>query len=198
MTVDKILGEVIANKYCKGCVLSECQDLVEIRDRSIEFRMKYIPSRINTLLVGESPPMRLDERYFYAPKEVQKGTLFCHTMDVLFEKEMKEIKTRGKEYFLNRFRDQGFYLTDMTKCPINNLSKDEKAKPLESCSQYLKMELDAFGFKSIRTIFIGKGSFKIVRRKLDLTFDPVVIPLPFGSQRNVENYKIELKRNLRK
>jgi len=198
VSVDPILAEVIANRYRGSCVLNKCQDLIKLRDRAIQYRMLYIPSRVDTLLMGESPPAKVAERYFYAPGEVRNGTLFYYTTSVLFEKEMKNCKNRQKEYFLNMFKDHGFYLIDMAKRPINRLvNKDDKRKALESCTQYLTRELDALGFERVRTIFVGKGSFEIVSRKLDLTSDRVIC-LPFGSQKNVEKYKTGLKQNLRK
>jgi hypothetical protein len=51
--------------------------------------------------------------------------------------------------------------------------------------------LGALSFE--RIIVVGKGSFEIARRKLNLGFDPVVISLPFGSQRNVDCYVKGLK-----
>lgn len=107
---------------------------------------------------------------------------------------MKHYRDFNKEHFLSKFMNQGFYLIDVVKCPIDKLPKDEKEKAIVSCTQYLRNEVDSLIFN--RIIVIGKSSFRIVRRSLDPSFDPVVISLPFGSQRNVEDYMSELKRNL--
>jgi hypothetical protein len=159
--------------------------------------MQYVPTRIETLLLAESPPTRFrvqPNRYFYAPGRIRHGALFYYTMSVLFEEEMRSYKNLNKEYFLNKFKDRGFYLVDMVKCPIDKLPRDEKTEAIESCAQYLRRELGALSFE--RIIVVGKGSFEIARRKLNLSFDPVAISLPLGSQRNVESYVEELKQYL--
>ena len=112
-------------------------------------------------------------------------------MSVLFKEEMKRYSKYTKEYFLKRFeRERGFYLIDMVKCPINKLSRKEKKEVIVSCSKYLNKELSSLSFQKV--IFIGKDSFKKVKRFLDLGFDYTVIPLPFGSNRNVQNFRKEL------
>jgi hypothetical protein len=135
------------------------------------------------------------ERYFYAPGKILYGTLFYFTMCVLFGKEMKCYKTLNKEYFLEKFRSEGFFLIDMVKCPIDKLLKSEKMKAIESCAKYLERELHSLKFG--RAIVIGKGSFKIVSERLDVGFTPVILPLPFGSRRNAESYMAALKRAVR-
>jgi hypothetical protein len=196
---DPIIREVLADRYCRGCVVRGREDLVEVRDRALRLKMQYVPLIIEKLLVSESPPTKMQvqpERYFYAPGKILYGTLFYFTMSVLFGKEMKSYKTLNKEYFLEKFRSEGFFLIDMVKCPIDKLLKRKKMKAMESCAKYLERELHALKFR--RVIVIGKGSFKIVSKRLDPSFSPVILPLPFGSRRNVENYVAALKRAVRR
>lgn len=115
-------------------------------------------------------------------------------MSVLFKEEMKEYPKYTKEYFLKRFKEKrGFYLIDMVKCPINKLPKKEKRKAIESCSKYLNKELNSLDFQKV--IFIGKGTFKKVKKYLNLDFDYAVIPLPFYGK-NVQIFRTELTKEL--
>jgi hypothetical protein len=195
---DPIIREVLADRHCRGCVVRDREDLVKVRDRALDLKTHCVPSTIEKLLVSESPPTKMrvqPECYFYAPGKILYGTLDYFTMSVLFGKEMKSYKTLNKEYFLEKFRSEGFFLIDMVKCPIDKLLKSEKMKAIESCAKYLERELHALKFG--RIIVIGKGSFKIVSKRLNLGFSPVILPLPFSSRRNVESYMAALKRAVR-
>ena len=192
--MNPVISEILDNKHCKGCILNERKDYIVVRDETIKLNANYAPNKIRILFVAESPPMaflREQNRYFYAPGQIKYGGLFYHMISVLFKDEMKEYSKHTKEYFLERFKiEKGFYLIDMVKCPVNKLPKKEKRKAIESCSKYLNKELISLDFE--KAIIIGKGSFKKGKRYLDLDFDYAVIPLPFGSNKNVQNFRKEL------
>jgi len=194
MVMNPVTPIVLANRYCENCVLRGCEKLLAARDRALEFNERYFPASIDTLFVAESPPTSFCEqpdRYFYASGKVRYGTLFYFTMSTLFEEDIKNRENRDKQHFLNRFKEK-FYLIDMAKCPVDKLQEDEKAKAITSCSKYLKDELFSLKFRNL--VFIGKGSFKRIEKYLNLNPKPVVLPLPFGSQKNVEDFKNELRR----
>jgi hypothetical protein len=69
-----------------------------------------------------------------------------------------------------------------------------KTEPVECCARYLRREFGPLSLE--RLVVVGKGSFEIARRKPNIDFDPVVVSLPFGSQRNVEGYMSGLKEHL--
>ena len=187
---------MLANKYCEDCVLSKRQKLITIRNKTLEINKQYIPSSIKSLLVAESPPTKFSDqsnRYFYASGPIRNGTLFYYVMSVLFKDDMKNYYNYDKKYFLDKFKET-FYLIDMVKCPIDKLPKEEKIQTITSCTEYLKRELSSLKFQKV--IFIGKSSFKRAKSYLNLSFEPPVIPLPFHSKRNVENFKKKLKRNI--
>jgi len=62
---------------------------------------------------------------------------------MLFPEGMKNYK----KYFLNKFM-KSCYLIDTVKCPIDKLPKNEKAKAIASCTEYLKREMRSLKFKS--------------------------------------------------
>lgn len=184
--MDKMLLDVLNGKYCAQCPLLRSQDHLLVRNQTIELNSKYVPKKeIELLLVAESPPwafLQDKHSYFYAPGPIKYGTLSYHISSVLFKEAIRE-----KEDFLQRFRAGGLYLLDVVKCPINKLTKDKKREAVRACSKYLNDELHTL--KPKKVVFIGKGSFKIARDQIKLDFDPSVIPLPFGSQRNVEKFR---------
>jgi len=187
------ISEILGNKYCKECILSKSKNHILVRNETIRINQSYAPEKIKLLFVAESPPMAFLEdrsKYFYASGQVKRRGLFYHMMSVLFKEEMKEYPKYTKEYFLKRFKGKrGFYLIDMVKCPINKLPKKEKRKAIESCSKYLNKELNSLDFQKV--IFIGKGTFKKIKKYLNLDFDYAVIPFPRYSK-NVQNFRTEL------
>lgn len=189
-----VISEILGNKYCNGCILNKSRKHIFVRNETITINQRYIPEKTNLLFIAESPPMAFLEdhsRYFYASGQIKRRGLFYQMMSILFKDEMKKYSKHTKEYFLNKFRrKKRFHLIDMVKCPINELPKKEKRKAIESCSKYVNKELRSLDFKKV--IFIGKGTFKNAKRYLDLDFDYAAIPLPFGSNKNVQNFKKEL------
>jgi hypothetical protein len=125
--LNPIISEVLANKYCEDCILSKRGKLIAVRDKTLEINQHYVPSSIKTLFVAESPPTKFYEKqdqYFYASGPIRYGMFVYNTMSVLFKEEMRNYKNYNKEYFLNKFREAGFYLIDMVKCPINKLTEE--------------------------------------------------------------------------
>jgi len=64
-----------------------------------------------------------------------------------------------------------------------------KAKPCLVACSFLRDEIG-------KLVFIGKGSFKRIEKYLNLNPKPGVLPLPFGSQKDVEDFKNELRRSI--
>jgi hypothetical protein len=188
-----IILHVLSNKYCSGCPLFESKEHIYVRNETLKMNAKYIPETIKILFVAESPPWAFTNdrtAYFYAPGEkIAHGGLGYYMIPILFKE-----KIITKEQFLQKFKESGFCLIDMVKCPINKLTKVEKEKAIKSCAKYLNEELHSLNFG--KAIFIGKSSFRIIKNHLNLDFNYAVIPLPFGSNKNVEGFKEGLKRAL--
>ena len=198
MDSNPIIPEILENRYCQRCPLIEDSKLIATRNRSLEVKKHYFPRKIKALLVAESPPTRFftqPDRYFYAPGRIKYGTLFYFMMSAIFEKELKICENYPKEYFLDKFK-KDFYLTDMVKCPIDKLGNEKKNMAIDYCSEYLKQELHKLEYNGENLIFIGKSTFKKAEKKLDLKYRPIVIPLPFGSKKNVDDFKKGLKQAL--
>jgi len=184
--MNPVIPRVLSNVYCRGCPIFEnyvCR--VGARNKALELNNRYVPDTIKILFVAESPPrafIRDDRAYFYASGSERRNSIAYHMNQVLFRAE-------SKEEFLKKFKENGFYLIDMVKCPLGSLSMKERLQTIECCAKYLNEELHTLKFEKV--VFIGKGTFKILERKRLLTLDPPppVLPLPFGSSINVKNFK---------
>jgi hypothetical protein len=178
--------DVLSNKHCAVCPLFKSGEHVNVRNQTLKINSKYFPKRaISLLLVAESPPMAFSEdgvSYFYAPGRMRRQGLAYHTMCALFGKEFTT-----KEQFLDEFAKDN-YLLDMVKCPINRLEKNVKKDALASCVKYLNEELRVLDYR--KAVFIGKYSFKTIKNQLVLRdSNPKIIPLPFHSQKNIEEFR---------
>jgi len=84
-------------------------------------RNKYRPTRINVLLVAESPPS--SGGYFYAEKAIGKDHLFRETMKALKLWPVDRPMRKGcdKRPMLKRFRSLGFFLIDTCELPVDKM-----------------------------------------------------------------------------
>lgn len=93
-------------------------------------REKYKPDKIKLLFIAEAPPKADTGRFFYY-EDVQRGdSLFLELMKVLYPDEYtiaREVRNR-KRYFLEKFRNEGFYLLDSVENPMENGDKVRQIK----------------------------------------------------------------------
>lgn len=184
--MNAVVLDVFNNTHCKECFLFKSKEHVDVRNETLKMNAKCVPETIKILFVAESPPWAFTNdrtAYFYASGEkIAYGGLGYYMIPILFKE-----KITTKEQFLQKFKESGFYLIDMVKCPINKLSREKKKEAIKSCAKYLNEELHSLNFEKV--VFMGKGSFKIVKSRLNLNFYYAVISLPFGSYKNVQAFK---------
>ena len=108
----------------------ETRKAQQIREES---RNKYRPRHIKLIFVAEAPPLAPD-RFFYFEEVDKQDSLFLETMKVLYPRHyaccgnVKAIR-KNKHVFLERFRDDGYYLLDAKNTPI----QDEAHRSAEIC-----------------------------------------------------------------
>jgi len=99
-----------------------------------ETRRRYKPDVIRCLLVAEAPPSEGSGRFFYFEDVSAYDSLFLETIYVLYPHNY--INTRllriRKREFLERLRDDGFYLIDASETPLNTSSGSIKRKLLRN------------------------------------------------------------------
>jgi hypothetical protein len=139
--------------------------------------------RLQFLFIAESPPkafIRNREAYFYSSGPERSNSIAYHIDQVLF-------KSKNKDEFFERFKDHGFYLIDMVKCPIGGLPESMKRRAIIKCVEYLKEELRELKFE--KEVFIGKKTFNEIRDHLTLNFPHELLPLSFYNKTNVEKLR---------
>jgi hypothetical protein len=92
-----------------------------LKNRYARARNKYRPTKVNVLLIAESPPS--SEGYFYAEKTIGKDHLFRETMKALELWPVDRPMRKGcdKRPMLGQFRSLGFFLIDTCELPVDKM-----------------------------------------------------------------------------
>lgn len=96
-------------------------------------RRKYLPSPVQVLFLTEAPPMPDKNRFFYVEHVRQGDSLFLELMKVLFPEEVAAFDSvkalrAEKVYFLERFRNEGFYLMNAFDRPLPHTTATFRSK----------------------------------------------------------------------
>lgn len=91
-------------------------------DKFEKARRKYKPKEIKLLFIAETPPKLDSDRFFYFEEVDKQDSLFIEIMKFLYPEITKQIDTRTirlrKKEFLEKFRNDGFYLIDSLDTPF--------------------------------------------------------------------------------
>lgn len=92
-------------------------------------REQHRPKEIGVLFVGESPPDpgASEKRFFYSPTLFPADNLFRGLMLALYNAGPSQLRA-SKPYWLNRFKEDGFWLEDLTDRPVNHLSDSDRRR----------------------------------------------------------------------
>jgi len=137
----------------------------DILDQLDNAREKYRPKNIKCLFIGEAPPDSLD-RYFYFEDVKRADYLFLGIMEILYP-ELKDeyISSRRptglKEKMLIKFKDDGFYLLDVSELPLSLLDGN-----LASEVPYLIQRLEKTISKNTPIIMIKVTTFDVTYTEL--------------------------------
>ena len=96
-------------------------------------RKPYIPAKPKLIFITEAHPSFERNRYFYFENVMRGDSLFLELMKVLFAEEVatfenaKSIRA-AKGYFLGRFQQEGYYLTNACNDPLPKKTDAARAK----------------------------------------------------------------------
>jgi len=103
-------------------------DISHLKTKLENARRFYKPDNIKFLLIAEAAPDTFD-RFFYYPEVFKHDDLFLGISTALFPglKEEHVIRRRRKDssikkIILNKFKNEGFYLLDLSELPMSLLS----------------------------------------------------------------------------
>lgn len=88
---------------------------------------KYQPRKIKYLLIAESPPGNI-RNYFYYDGPKPKHQMFFQNIIIAIYNKHCATDPVCRDYFLNKFKEDGFLLIDAVKYPIVTYNNTERKK----------------------------------------------------------------------
>lgn len=128
-------------------------------------RLKYKPDRIKYLLIAETPPKSDSNRFFYFENVRDQDSLFLETMKVLYPEETRSVDTKvirsKKKEFLERFKEDGFYLIDSLDTPFEEkLRPSQKVKLIKAGQENLLKKIQGLVEEETKVILIAAPVYK--------------------------------------
>lgn len=126
-------------------------------------RLKYKPQKINILFIAEAPPKESSDRFFYFEDVKEGDSLFIETMKVLYPNGFTNTKMvrLQKRKFLEKFKNDGYYLIDSTDTPMEQNSISYKKKRIKESLQSLKAKIDELVDSETKIILISKPVYDV-------------------------------------
>jgi len=165
-----------------------------------ELREIYKPREIKCLLIAESPPRSGNKRFFYNPDQEEYDFLFKSVMKVIFSNFKNNYRRGQKHEYLQRFKEQGFYLIDAVDTPINDLDDCDRNQIIRENLKNKIKEIEGLISKDTPIILIKKNVFEIFYTELKKRGFNVVhsehIPFPSSwcQRKFKEKFKLCLER----
>lgn len=101
--------------------------------RYAQLRSQWNPSRVKLLIIAESAPADGGDvsarRFFYADR-LGPDNLFRGVVGAMYGASKMDLQRTGKRPWLERLRDDGFFLIDLAQYPVNALSAAERRRVL--------------------------------------------------------------------
>jgi hypothetical protein len=98
-----------------------------------QLRSQWKPNRVKLLMIAESPPADGGDvsgrRFFYADR-IGPDNLFRGVVEAMYGTSKVDLQRTGKRPWLERLRDDGFFLIDLAPYPVNALSTIERRRVL--------------------------------------------------------------------
>jgi hypothetical protein len=126
-------------------------------------RQKYKPEVIKFLLIAEAPPRVEAKRFFYFEDVQKHDSLFWETMKVLYLGDCSVTKSlrRRKREFLEKFRNDGFYLLDATDTPMEDRRPAKKRERIEESLPSLIEKVRNVGSEDTKIILISSAVYNV-------------------------------------
>ncbi|MEM5799315.1 MAG: hypothetical protein QXZ43_01455 [Candidatus Aenigmatarchaeota archaeon] len=158
-----------------------------------KYASRFRPDNIKVLFIAESPPK--SENYFYCVRD-KPGPLFMYLMQVVFNKTWEELKKEKKKVLLEKFKEKGYFLTDVFEHPIYKKNKKEKEKSRKNLIQRLEnFEKDGIlDKKRTKIILISTTSYENKDILIEEGFNVLNkenVPFPSNGHQNVFKEKIK-------
>lgn len=107
--------------------------MVEEEHWYAQLRARWKPDHVKLLMVAESAPNHggniSEGRFFYAAR-LGADNLFRGVVAAMYDVSKDVLKRTGKHPWLQRLRDDGFFLIDLAPYPVNGLSREARKRAL--------------------------------------------------------------------
>ena len=163
-------------------------------------RKRYIPAKPRVIFVTEAPPAFERNRYFYFENVRKRDSLFLELMKVLFPEEIatfahvKHIRA-AKDYFLGRFQEEGYFLTNACNEPLPGKTDTTRAKIYQEHLPSLIREILQIARPHVPVVLISAVLYKAIGTSLGVggfnVLHDEAIPFPNSGQ------QINFRRKLR-
>ncbi|MES2681331.1 MAG: hypothetical protein V4635_15660 [Bacteroidota bacterium] len=128
-------------------------------------RQKYKPATIEYLLVAETPPKITSDRFFYFENVEKQDSLFLETMKCLYPSDTGKVNIKtiraNKKLFLDKFKNDGFYLIDSLEKPFESkYSSSQKIRLIIMGQNDLLMRIQNLCNSNTKIILIAASVYK--------------------------------------
>ncbi len=167
-----------------------------------ELSLKFMPSEIRYLLIGESPPFRPPNerlRYFYNLESASGGQILLSSVSYSFFRQKFYVGRDDKENFLQRLSKEGVFLVDAVYEPINQI-KDQRMRRSKIEEYYPQIKRNIVGLplkNSTKILLIHRNVIKAIGQRLRDDFQGqgyIFYDIGFPSYYNDEKFRAKIKR----
>lgn len=99
-----------------------------------QLRSEWKPERVKLLMIAASAPADggavLGDRFFYAAGRLGPDNLFRSVVEAMYGTSKDELQRTGKRPWLERLRDDGFFLLDFSSHSVSGLGPAERQQVL--------------------------------------------------------------------
>jgi hypothetical protein len=149
-----------------------------------QLRSQWKPSRVKLLMIAESAPADGGDvsarRFFYADR-LGPDNLFRGVVEAMYGASKIDLERTGKRPWLQRLRNEGFFLIDLAQYPVNALSAAERRRVLHEAVPGCVARasaLDPAGVAVVKADLYGILNQPLASAGLPLLHDrPIAFPL---------------------
>ncbi len=178
-----------------------------------EARLKYKPATIKCLFIAEAPPSN-EDRFFYFENVLEQDSLYLEMMKALFAEDKSDEENytmtsifdgtiptadlrNNKEDWLNKFKNEGYYLIDSSDQPMPyGMGTTKKIRFLEGRKNSLLEKVKPLVDQRTPIVLISVPVYQAMAGMLKYNGFNVIhnepVPFPGSGQQKVFQEKMKL------
>ena len=152
-------------RLCDGCGAPADEAHIRQRIERLEMATRFRPIHIQTLLLADSPPSRVED-YFYRP--IREGESRSAPAKNFFIEVMKAASiapdaAANEEAALAEFQHRGFYLANAIECPLERsiTNPDELNERIRNSTPTILKRIE-FSYRPKHIVVIGPAAHALI------------------------------------